>query len=230
MNPRTPDRFVPQERITVLEPWSFEAVDKHAALNSAQQRYAVEVEQREQAIRQDAYAQGFVQGHAQAMVEAQQRIQAYTEGQGQQAAQDLAKLLCTVQEEWDAARQKLAEGMLQLAAAIAQQVLLRQPRLDRVALDALVAEAMRLLEAEVDDVKVYLNPSDWAFLHDAGYDALGTTSARLLVDPNVALHGCLVRCGASSVDASLATRWRRVLAGLGLDIAWDVGGDDRAAP
>ena len=41
---------------------------------------------------------------------------------------------------------------------------------------------------------------------------------RLSADPGVRV--CLIEAGGSHIDATVATRWRRVLAGLGLDNAW----------
>ena len=220
MSAHSSGRFVPQEYLGDVQPWSFEAVSRDGGLSSSQQRFAEEFQAKEAALRQEGYAQGFVQGHAQAMVEAQQRIQAYIEGQGQQAARDIAQLLRSVQDEWDQARQQLAEQILQLAIDIARQVLLRQPRMDAAALQALVQEATRLMEAEVEQVSVHLNPTDFALLQAADSGALTEWSRQLRPDPDVAMHGCVVRTGTRSVDASLATRWQRVVASLGLEQVW----------
>ena len=49
---------------------------------------------------------------------------------------------------------------------------------------------------------------------------LAARGAQLLVDETIAVGGCRVDTARASVDATVATRWRRALAAIGRDDAW----------
>ncbi|MFT6591752.1 MAG: flagellar assembly protein FliH, partial [Rhodoferax sp.] len=108
MNMRNYARFIPGEEIDAAEPWNFGAVDT-ASLLLAEQAKVREAEGEavntqalqvaHEAIRQEGYADGFSQGHAQAVLETQRQIADYIANQGQEAANNFGQIFATAQAQ-----------------------------------------------------------------------------------------------------------------------------------
>lgn len=81
---RNYSKFIPGEEIDAVKQWDFGAVDTASLLLAAQvkQREAVTEQVNVEAVRQEAYAEGFAQGRAQATLEAQRQMADYVASQG----------------------------------------------------------------------------------------------------------------------------------------------------
>jgi flagellar assembly protein FliH len=63
--------------------------------------------------------------------------------------------------------------------------------------------------------RVFLNPQDFALLR-ADFEADGLfKGCRFIADARIARGGCRVETAQGEIDATVATRWERVLAALG---------------
>lgn len=87
-------RFIPGEEVVDAAQWSFGAVDTAALALAARARAQEEAKEQAAAdvAHREGYAQGVLDGRAQAMQEAQAQIAAFQAGQGQEAARNFASL------------------------------------------------------------------------------------------------------------------------------------------
>lgn len=220
---RTPSRFIPGEQINAVSRWSFGAVDSASLQMAAhaQARLSAAEEARDEALRQEGYAQGFAQGQAHAMLEAQHQISAYVEQQGRDAAQRFAQLFESAQQQLSEAQQNMAQEVLELGVELARQVLRHELSVNPNALQPVIREALGLLADDSKNAVVRLNPLDAEMLQEAVQSEFAGLSLTLIADAGVKPGGCLVSSKGMVVDGSLHVRWRRAVATLGLNVAWE---------
>lgn len=225
---RNYDRFIPGEEVGAVEQWNFEPVDTAAVLLAAQVKVRAEVidQARDDALRQDAYAEGFAQGQAHAALEAQRQLAEYIANEGQNIARDFGKLFAIAQEQMAQAEQVLASGVLDLACELARQVVRRELAVRTDALQPVLREALGLLVADTQSAVIRLNPLDLALLEPVIKAEFAGLSLTLLSDEAMNQGGCLVESAGTVVDGTLEKRWARAVATLGLESAWELPADE----
>lgn len=223
-------RFIPGEEIDAVAQWHFGAVDAATLLLEEQARTRVQEEQAE-SFRQEGYAQGFadgsVQGRGQAMLEAQEQVNAFLNNQGQETAQQLAALVESTHAQLNAAEQVAARGMLELACELARQVLRHEISINPNALLPVIREALTPLIADSKSTVLKLHPLDMDMLQDvlrAEYPNLPLT---LLADASISRGGCLIQSAGTQIDGTLEKRWARAVGQLGLNLPWAEVADER---
>lgn len=224
-------RFIPGEEIDAIAQWRFGPMDAAAMLLEEQAR-AREQDERDaagmdiEAVRQAAFAEGFAQGHAQALLEAQRQINEFTSKQGRQAAAQLAGVIASAHQQFDAAEQVAAQGVLELTCDLARQVLRHEIATNPNALLPVIREALTALFADSKRVLVKLNPLDMDMLQEAIEAEHPGLSIVLSADASIARGGCLVESAGTVVDGSLEKRWSRAIGQLGLQLPWKEADDE----
>lgn len=223
-------RFIPGEEIDAVAQWRFGAVDAATMLLEEQARARVQEEQAE-AFRQEGYAQGFadgsVQGHGQAMLEAQEQVNAFLNNQGQETAQQLAALVASAHAQLDAAEQVAARGLLELACELARQVLRHEISINPNALLPVIREALTPLIADSKSTVLKLHPLDMDMLQDVLRSEYPNLPLTLLADASIARGGCLVQSAGTQIDGTLEKRWARAVGQLGLSLPWEETADEQ---
>lgn len=220
---RTPSRFIPGEEINAVAQWDFAAVDTHSLRAAAQAQVYQQARdmERDEALRQEGYAQGFIQGQAHAVLDAEKKIADYVDHQGREAAERLAGLFSSADEQLSQAQQVLARGVLDLACELARQVLRQELSVNPNVLQPVVREALALLAADSKAAVVRLNPLDLEVLQEPLKAEFASLALTLVADASLQPGACLVTSGGTVVDGTLDMRWRRAVANLGLDMDWE---------
>lgn len=220
---RDASRFIPGEEIHAVSQWNFGAVDTSAleAFERARAQTDAAAQARDEAVRQQAYAEGFAQGRAHATVDAEHRVAAYLEGQGRETAERLASVITSAQQQIIDSTQVMAQGVLELACEMARQLLRHELSVNPNALQPVIREALDILAVQGKAATVQLHPQDLEVMRDSLQAEFQGLSLQVVADPGVKPGGCLVSAAGTVVDGTLDGRWRRVLANLGLQIAWE---------
>jgi len=220
---RTLSRFIPGEEIDAVSQWSFSAVDTDALRLAAKAREEQEVLQRarDEVVRQEAYAAGIAQGRLLAMADADKRVRDYAEGQGQTAAQRFAQLIESAEQQLGASQQVMAQGVLELACALARQVLRQELSVNPNVLQPVIREALSVLAADTKSAIVRLHPVDMEVLQEALSSEFSGMALALVADATIKPGGCVIASAGTVVDGTLDTRWRRAVANLGLSSPWE---------
>jgi flagellar assembly protein FliH len=73
-----------------------------------------------------------------------------------------------------------------------------------------------------DQTVLLVHPADAALIRKAAEDdsALAALPWKIVEDAHIERGGCRLETPTTEVDATLETRWRRVLASLGRDDPW----------
>ena len=160
-----------------------------------------------------------------------ERIRGQAEEQGRQAgyaagqaaaraeAERLGRAAAGLEQALAEFNQSVADELLALATEIARQVVRETITIRPETIQAVVNEA--LAQFPHQHATIYLNPQDASLVRSYAGDALAHAGHRILEEPNLSPGDCLVESGSSQIDATLATRWRRVLEGIGLQTSWN---------
>lgn len=160
---------------------------------------------------QTGYETGFAEG----------REEGYRQGMevAQAEAQRIASLADNVEAALADLDQSVAEDLLALALEVAGQVLRGTIRARPEALLPIVREALAALPLHHGHVALHVNPADGEMVREHFGEQFMHSGWRIVDDREVLRGGCLVHAGSSEVDASLPTRWKRVLETIGANPA-----------
>ena len=214
-------RFIPSEEVGDVTQWKFGAVDGSEPVPEE----APEPAPPDPALIEAEHQQA--QGHAQASLEWQQRLDDYIAQQGAEAAQRVEAIVRGFQLRLDQLQQTAAQDVLELASEIARQVVRRELQADTQALLPVVREALSMLSVDSGTATVRLNPQDHALLEAALQQQPTAQRVQWVADASVAPGGCLVEQAGMVIDGSLDKRWQRAIAPLGLAQPWEHGSDER---
>ncbi|MDP1607449.1 MAG: FliH/SctL family protein [Rhodocyclaceae bacterium] len=161
-------------------------------------------------IQEQARAEGFQQGHDEGYQAGLQKGHDETHGEAEQLARAAAKL----ESGLAALDAEVALELLALAIELAREVVRQEISARPDTLLAVVREALTQLPHQ--HAAIYLHPEDASLLRSYMGDQLAHAGHRIHEDFKLARGDCLLETGGSQVDATVAMRWRRVLAGLGI--------------
>jgi len=211
----------------------------HAPEASAPMRIAADLERVQRQAQESGYAQGYAEGHAQGLAQGthaghaeglqaghaeglQAGFQAgLQDGQAtvQQHAQCMQQLAETCAHALNTLEHEVGHALVNLAVNIAERVLH----------STLAAHPEKILDIVRDIVHMHgdsdavltlrVHPQD----HDLVQQYLTQDGAlrrwRIVADAAVQAGGCQAETALGAVDATLQTRWRKVLGTLGIDAA-----------
>jgi len=112
-------------------------------------------------------------------------------------------------------RADLAGDAMALALEIARQVIRAELRSQPALIETVVREAVAGLIDERASFQLHLNPDDAELFGAQLAAVLDPRGSRLVPDPSIEVGGCRVVSSIAEVDATLSTRWHRVLAAIG---------------
>jgi flagellar assembly protein FliH len=142
---------------------------------------------------------------------------------GQTAAKEEAARIGKAANELDQALQEfdqqVADELLALAVEIARQVVRKEIAARPETILGIVNEALTYLPHQ--HAAIHLNPEDASLVRSYLGDVLTHAGHRILEEPALKRGDCLLEAGGSQIDASTATRWRRVVESLGSNAPWD---------
>ncbi|MDF1485771.1 flagellar assembly protein FliH [Ramlibacter sp. H39-3-26] len=229
-------RFIPSEEIGEVSAWRFGAVGASAvsALEDPQappdapifDEEAMEAERatREAALRQareEGFAQGLEQGRCETALEWQRRMDGYIADEGQEKARRLGELVQAVDAGLAALEQRMAQQVLQLACAIARQVVRQEITINPNVVEPVVREAMGTLVADGRPAVIRLHPQDLDAVQQPLQDEFaGASSVRWVGDAALSPGGCVVESAGMVIDGTVEKRWVRAVAALGIDVPW----------
>lgn len=227
---RTTTRFIPGEDIDAVSRWSFGDVDAAAMLLEQQSRER-ELNEQIAVVRQqfhaEGYADGFKQGRAQTLLEAQKQVSDFISQQGRETAAQFGSLIESAKNQLEAAEQLAGQAVLELACEMARQVLRHEIASNPNVLLPVIREALGMLFSDSKAVQIKLHPLDLDVLQGILSEEYPNLPLTLQPDPTLTRGGCLVESAGTVIDGRLEKRWARAVGRLGQNLAWEeVPGDD----
>lgn len=122
--------------------------------------------------------------------------------------------------------QQVGESLVRLALEIARQVVRRELKTQPNCLLDVVREALAQLPHQ--HVNIHIHPGDAQLLRTHLADQVQHAGHRIREDAGLARGGCRLDAAGTQVDATVETRWKRVVESLGLRDDWAAPAEPRA--
>lgn len=163
-------------------------------------------------INEKARDEGYRAGYA----EGRQAGEAEFIRQTEEKLNQLCSIIGNLQVSLAHIDQHVGDQLLDLGLEIAAQVVHGSLSVKRELLLPIIREAMGELPLHHGTISLHLNPDDAESLGEALRDQLAHTGAHIVADQSISAGGCHLKAGNSDIDATMETRWRRVLEAIGI--------------
>lgn len=168
---------------------------------------ADDIERINEAARLEGYAAGFEEGRQAGEAS---RATALAE-----EIKPLADLLGNLQTSIAQMDQTIADQVLDLALEVASQVIRGTITTRSETLLPVIREAISALPLHHSHIMLHINPTDSTVIREHVGEQLTQTGVQIVDDVTISQGGCTLKAGASEIDATLETRWKRVLEAIG---------------
>ena len=217
------DVIIQKEQLTAYQRWELPTFDmvKMAEVVDA----TPTVTQLEQ-IQLQAHEEGYNAGHAKGYAEGAQKAhdeaqKAHDEAQkAHDEALRLTEMIGALEKELQQVDQQVAQDLLNLALEIAKQMLQQTLKVKPDLLLGVVREAISALPHFNQHAHLVLHPADAELVRTSIGEQLTHTDWKIFEDAQMERGGCRVETAHSQIDATLATRWKRVVSSIGQDSTW----------
>ena len=163
-------------------------------------------------MHEEAHQEGYAAGHAEGYQAGSEQVAAL--------ADRFDGLLSTLQQSLALVDQQIADQLLATAVELANQMVRQSLKIKPELIIPVVKEAVSVLYAHADQPNLLVHPDDALIIRQALADKIDHQQWRLIEDVEITPGGCRVEIGAGEVDATIETRWQRVLESIGIDQAW----------
>jgi flagellar assembly protein FliH len=205
----------PKSSLTAWERWELASFDSATDSSVAGKHGASAVSDEEiQRIREQAHREGYRAGHAEGLAAGQ----AQAEAMGREEALRLAQALDSLERCIAELNQVVADNLLALSIEIARQVVRQVVAVKPEVLLGVIREALGQLP--LLHAAIHLHPEDASLVRLRAGDQLAHAGHRIHEDPMLARGDVVIEAGGSHLDATLASRWRRVVESLGQPTPW----------
>lgn len=221
---------IPKEELSSWQKWEFNALDTFKTLQKTeppgqaqqppkpvtepgkQETISLPTAEQIEHIYQQARQEGAQTGYQEGKLEAAQEIEA--------EIKSLKMLMNNFEQALRQIDQTLAQDLLALSIDLANKMVGEALRIKPELILPTVEKALQQLPAVTQTLRLTLHPGDAAHVREYLENRLAHSQWRILEDTQIEPGGCRVETGGCEVDATLTTRWQRVLAALGQEPNW----------
>lgn len=152
---------------------------------------------------QAGHAAGLTDGHAEGLETARQEAQKIHE-----LAEACARAVGTLEEE-------TGEALVNLAVSIARQVIRHAVKTEPERILDVIRDVLQVDGTQQGILKLRLNPADVEMVQQFLQKDGTVAHWRLQADMSIDRGGCIAETALGNIDATLQTRWQRVISTLG---------------
>lgn len=124
--------------------------------------------------------------------------------------------------------QQVGESLVQLALEIARQVVRRELKTQPQCLLDVVREALAQLPHQ--HVNIHVHPDDAQLVRTHLQDQVQHAGHRIREDASLVRGGCRLDAAGTQLDATVDTRWKRIVESLGMRDDWSALPETHAEP
>lgn len=157
-----------------------------------------------EAIRQDAYNEGFATGEKDGFHAGQLKAKQEAEVALALKVKSLEQLMGELLEPIANQDQELEQALINLVSQMTRQVIQRELTSDSSQLRSVLREALALLPMGASNIRIHINPQDFELVK--ALRERHEESWRILEDESLLPGGCRVESEHSRIDASIETR------------------------
>ncbi len=162
---------------------------------------------------------GYKEGHEQGLKEGHEAGLAEGRTQGLEAARKEAEALSRIvqacAESISNIEAETGDALVSLALRVAEQVLRSTLQTEPERILDLIRDVVQVDGSQQGILKLRLNPADVDLVDQYLQQDASVPQWRLQADPAIERGGCIVETALGNIDATLQTRWQRVVSTLG---------------
>lgn len=225
-------QIIPKEDLSIYHRWEMDVLEQGTAAERpaatpddtkgeaepVQMQVALPTVEEIEKIHQEAQQEGYAAGYA---IGREAGMKAGYEAGRECVASEAARLetaFGSLQKALATADQKICSDLLSLALSLAKEMVREALRVKPDLVFAVVRECIRSEPAIGQPAQLFLHPDDAALVRAHLNQELGHCT--ISIDPRLERGGCRIRMGHSDIDATMATRWQRVVQALGQNNEW----------
>ncbi|RDK07033.1 flagellar assembly protein FliH [Cupriavidus lacunae] len=171
--------------------------------------------------RKEGYAQGYTQGQTQGYGDGHREGYARGLEAARNEAAQLQALASNFRSALGGVDDQVARALVSLALDVARQLVRSTLAEDPSVLLPAVRELLTSEPALSGSPRLLLHPDDVALVEAHLHGELAAAGWTVRADPSVARGGCIASAASGERDATLPTRWTRVVKALGRDDPWE---------
>lgn len=164
-------------------------------------------------MHEDARRSGYKEGLAEGKLAGEQAMREATERQVQRFGNLISNLESALLE----IEQSVAEQLLTVGIEIASQVTRGTIAANTELLLPVIREAIAALPLHHAHLTFRMNPVDAQHIRASLGEQFAQTGTQIIEDRDISPGGCMLQAGTSEVDATIETRWKRVLESIGAE-------------
>jgi len=165
-----------------------------------------------EAIRQEAYNEGFAAGERDGFHATQLKVRQEAEVALQARLATLETLMGNLMAPIAEQDTQIERSLVELVSHIARQVIQRELKIESSQIERVTQEALKLLPMGANNIRIFVNPQD--FEQIKALRERHEEQWKILEDPALMPGGCRIETEHSRIDASVETRITQALAQL----------------
>ncbi|WP_263261041.1 flagellar assembly protein FliH [Pseudomonas sp. RIT-PI-S] len=165
-----------------------------------------------EAIRQEAYNEGFAAGERDGFHSTQLKVRQEAEVVLQARLATLETLMNNLMVPIAEQDTQIERSLVELVSHITRQVIQRELKMESSQIERVTQEALKLLPMGANNIRIFVNPQD--FEQIKALRERHEEKWKILEDPALLPGGCRVESEHSRIDASVETRITQALAQL----------------
>ncbi|HBM10581.1 flagellar assembly protein FliH [Pseudomonas sp. Choline-3u-10] len=165
-----------------------------------------------EAIRQEAYNEGFSTGEKDGFHAGQLKARQEAEAALNPKLESLEKLMTQLLEPIADQDRNLEHAMVTLVSQLAREVIQRDLLIDSSQIRQVLREALKLLPMGASNVRIYINPQDFDLVK--ALRERHEETWRIVEDSDLLPGGCRIETEQSRIDASVETRLGQAISQL----------------
>ena len=162
-----------------------------------------------ESIRQEAYNEGFAVGEKEGFHSTTLKVRQEAEQALAPKLAGLEQLMAHLFEPIAGQDTQIEKSLVELVQHITRQVIQRELAIDSTQIEHVMREALKLLPLGVGNVRLYINPQDFAQVK--ALRERHEETWRIVEDESLLPGGCRVETEHSRIDATVETRIARVM-------------------
>ncbi|KJZ50108.1 flagellar assembly protein FliH [Pseudomonas fluorescens] len=162
-----------------------------------------------ESIRQEAYNEGFAVGEKEGFHSTTLKVRQEAEQALAPKVAGLEQLMANLFEPIAEQDTQIEKSLVDLVQHITRQVIQRELAIDSTQIEHVMREALKLLPLGVGNVRLYINPQDFAQIK--ALRERHEETWRIVEDESLLPGGCRVETEHSRIDATVETRVARVM-------------------
>ncbi|MDY6982145.1 MAG: FliH/SctL family protein [Pseudomonadota bacterium] len=156
-----------------------------------------------EALRKEAQAQGFAEGHSKGLLQAQAEMN--------RRLQTLDMVLNALAKPYEDINQQAIDSLAKLSGKIARCLVKRELRTEPEAIIALVRDTVAILNSSAEKLNVFLNPEDAQLIQTITRTSAEKSRWKIIDDPLIPRGDCRVTSRDATVDGSLMARINTII-------------------